>query len=263
MKNGNKKGFEQCYNGQAAVDQASRLIVGNILSNRPNGKLDAIPVIDAIPQELGKPAAAALDNGYMSPTNIDELEERGITPYIATGRDSHHFDLDSLLTSELEPPLDNANHIVKMIYALNTEAGKAIYKLRKSTVEPVFGIIKEVMGFRQFSLRGLAAAAGEWNLVCLAYNLKRLHVMGALASFCAPTIGSRSTSSGAYGFITHHYVNTKLDDIHFLHFDVLFSCSMHAALSLRQADRDFCFFMVFVAWVAGRSMLLGDLAVPS
>ena len=64
---------------------------------------------------------------------------------------------------------------VKMLYKLRTEAGKAIYKLRKSTVEPVFGIIKEVMGFRQFSLRGLAAAAGEWNLVCLAYNLKRLH----------------------------------------------------------------------------------------
>jgi len=181
MKNGNKKGFEQCYNGQAAVDQASRLIVGNILSNHPNDKLEAIPVVDAIPQELGKPDAAALDNGYMSPTNIDELEERGITPYIATGRDSHHFDLDSLFDDGLEPPPDHANHIVKMIFALNTEAGKTIYKLRKSTVEPVFGIIKEVMGFRQFSLRSLAAAAGEWNLVCLAYNLKRLHVLGPLA----------------------------------------------------------------------------------
>ncbi|MBV7337848.1 transposase [Chloroflexi bacterium TSY] len=182
MQNGNKKGFEQCYNGQAAVDQESRLIVGNILSNHPNDKLEAIPVVDAIPQELGRPDAAALDNGYMSPTNIDGLEERGITPYIAAERDSHHFDLDSLMgDDELEPPPDNANHIVKMIYSLNTEAGKAVYKLRKSTVEPVFGIIKEVMGFRQFSLRGLAAAAGEWNLVCLAYNLKRLHVLGPLA----------------------------------------------------------------------------------
>lgn len=180
MKNGNKKGFEQCYNGQAAVDQASRLIVGNILSNRPNDKLEALPVVDAIPQELGRPDAAALDNGYMSATNINGLEEMGITPYIATGRDSHHFELDSLFMDEVEPPPEDANHIVQMIYALNTEVGKAIYKLRKSTVEPVFGIIKEVMGFRQFSLRGLAAAAGEWNLVCLAYNLKRLHVLGPL-----------------------------------------------------------------------------------
>lgn len=180
MKNGNKKGFEQCFNGQAAVEHKSRLIVGNALSNHPNDKQEAIPVLDAIPAALGKPDAAALDNGYMSPTNIAEFEKRGITPYIATGRDSHHVDLDCLLADELAPPPDNASHMVKMLYALKTEAGKAIYKLRKSTVEPVFGIIKEVMGFRQFSLRGLAAASGEWNLVCLAYNLKRLHLLGPL-----------------------------------------------------------------------------------
>jgi len=180
MKNGNKKSFEQCYNGQAAVEHESRLIVGNLLSNHPNDKQEAIPVVDAIPEALGKADAAALDNGYMSPTNITELEERGITPYIAAGRASHHMDLDSLFADNPEPPPDNASHIVKMIYALKTEAGKAIYKLRKSTVEPVFGIIKEIMGFRQFSLRGLAAAAGEWNLVCLAYNLKRLHALGPL-----------------------------------------------------------------------------------
>jgi transposase len=180
MKNGNKKGFEQCFNGQAAVEHESRLVVGNALSNHPNDKQEAIPALDAIPAALGTPDAAALDNGYMSPTNIAEFEKRGITPYIATGRDSHHFDLDCLLADELDPPPDNASHMVKMLYALKTEAGKAIYKLRKSTVEPVFGIIKEVMGFRQFSLRGLAAASGEWNLVCLAYNLKRLHVLGPL-----------------------------------------------------------------------------------
>lgn len=180
MKNGNKKGFEQSYNGQAAVEHESRLIVGNTLSNHPNDKLEAIPAVDAIPIELGVPNAAALDNGYMSPTNIAGLEKRGITPYIATGRDSHYFDLDSLFADEPEPPPDNANHIIKMIYSLKTAAGKAIYKLRKSTVEPVFGIIKEIMGFRQFSLRGLAAAAGEWNLVCFAYNLKRLHILGPL-----------------------------------------------------------------------------------
>jgi transposase len=181
MKNGNKKGFEQCFNGQAGVEHESRLIVSNTLTNHPNDKQEAIPVIDAIPHALGVPDAAALDNGYMSLANITGLEERGITPYIATGRDSHHVDLDSLLADIPEPPHDNANPIAKMVYTLKTAAGKAIYKLRKSTVEPVFGIIKEVMGFRQFSLRTLAAAAGEWNLVCLAYNLKRLHVLGPLA----------------------------------------------------------------------------------
>ena len=177
MKNGNNKGFEQSYNGQAAVEHESRFIVGNTLSNHPNDKQEALPVVDAIPSILGTPDAAALDNGYMSQTNIEGLEDRGITPYIATGRDSHHLDLHSLLAEEPEPPPENADHIVKMAHTLQTTTGKAIYKLRKSTVEPVFGIIKEVMGFRQFSLRGLTAAAGEWNLVCLAYNLKRLHIL--------------------------------------------------------------------------------------
>lgn len=177
MKNGNKKGFEQCYNGQAAVEHKSRFIVGNMLSNHPNDKQEAIPVVDAIPTELGRPGTASLDNGYMSQSNITELEERGITPYIATGKDSHHVDLESLLADEPDPPPENSSHIVRMMYTLKTQTGQAIYKLRKSTVEPVFGIIKEIMGFRQFSLRGLSAAAGEWNLVCLAYNLKRLHIL--------------------------------------------------------------------------------------
>ena len=131
MKNGNKKGFEQCYNGQAAVEHESRLIVSNTLSNHPNDKQEAIPVVDAIPDALGTPDAAALDNGYMSPTNIAALEARGITPYIATGRDCHHLDLDMRLADEPEPPPDKANHILKMAYTLQTDVGKAIYKLRK------------------------------------------------------------------------------------------------------------------------------------
>jgi hypothetical protein len=74
-------------------------------------------------------------------------------------------------------PPDEASPKVKMAYQLQTEIGKAIYRLRKCTVEPVIGIIKEILGFRQFSLRGLAATAGEWGLVCLAFNLKRLHTL--------------------------------------------------------------------------------------
>ena len=177
MKNGNNKGYEQSYNTQAAVEHESRLIVGNTLSNHPNDKREGPTTAQAIPSELGKPDAAAMDNGYFGPQTIQDFDAMGIEAYIATGRDSHHQDLLTLLAGEPEPPPDDADHKTKMLYKLRTQAGKAIYKLRKSTVEPVFGNIKEVMGFRQFSLRGLTAAAGEWNLVCLAYNLKRLHVM--------------------------------------------------------------------------------------
>lgn len=178
MKNGNNAAFEQAYNVQAAVEHESRLIVGQALSNHPNDKGEAVPTAQSIPAELGRPQAAALDNGYFGPAAIEGLAALGIEAYIALGRDKHGVNLRTWLhRQDPEPPPDDADDKVKMAYKLLTQAGQAIYRLRKSTVEPVFGIIKEVMGFRQFSLRGLAAAAGEWTLVCLAYNLKRLHVL--------------------------------------------------------------------------------------
>lgn len=182
MKNSTDKGFDQHYNVQVAVDQDSRLIAGNTVSNHVNDQGEAIPTVDAIPAELGKPEAAALDNGYWNPTNVEELKARDIEPYIATGRDSHHLSWQERFAQEPEPPPQDASLIVKMAYKLKTEIGKQIYGLRKSTVEPVIGIIKETLGFRQFSLRGMLAVAGEWCLVCLAYNLKRLHVLRSTAS---------------------------------------------------------------------------------
>jgi len=175
MKNSANGGFDQHYNVQAAVDQESMFIVGNTLSNHPVDTYEAIPTIDAIPSEIGQPKAAALDNSYFAPKNIRELEARTIDPFIATGREPHNKSWRERFAQTPEPPPDDASPIVKMAYKLQTEIGKAIYGLRKSTVEPVIGIIKEVLGFRQFSLRGLGAAAGEWCLVCLAWNLKRLH----------------------------------------------------------------------------------------
>ncbi len=177
MKNSNNKGFDQHYNVQVAVEQECRLIVGNTLSNHASDREEAIPTVDAIPAQIGKPQAAALDNGYWSPTNVEELLERSIAPYIATGRDSHHQSWRERFAQQPEPPAEDASPIVQMAYKLRTDIGKRIYGLRKSTVEPVIGIIKETLGFRQFSLRGLLAAAGEWGLVCLAYNLKRIHIM--------------------------------------------------------------------------------------
>jgi transposase len=177
MKNSTDKGFDQHYNVQVAVEQDSFLIVAHSLSNHPTDRNEALPTLDAIAPAVGTPEAAALDTGYFSATNITEMEQRGIEPYIATGRDTHHKSWRSRFAASPAPPPEDASPLVKMAYKLKTEIGQAIYKLRKSTVEPVIGIIKEIMGFRQFSLRGLAAAAGEWCLVCLAFNLKRLHVL--------------------------------------------------------------------------------------
>jgi transposase len=177
MKNSNNKGFDQHYNVQLAVEQESFLIVANSLSNHPNDYAEMEPTLDAIPAELGTPGAAALDNGYFSQANVTNCEERGIEPYIATGREAHHKSWKDYFAERSDPPAEDASLTVKMAHKLQTEIGQAIYRLRKCTVEPVIGIIKEVLGFRQFSLRGLKAAAGEWCLVCLAFNLKRLHVL--------------------------------------------------------------------------------------
>jgi transposase len=177
MKCSSSAGFEQAYNAQVAVDQDSLLIVAWSLSNHPNDKAEAEPTLAALPAALGTPAAAALDNGFWSEPNLAALAKRQIEPYIATGREPHHQSWQERFVAEPEPPAADASAQVKMAYKLRTEIGQAIYRLRKCTVEPVIGIIKAVLGFRQFSLRGLEAADGEWALVCLAFNLKRMHAL--------------------------------------------------------------------------------------
>lgn len=175
MKNSTNQGFDQDYHAQVAVDQASFLIVGQSLSNHPNDQAEAQPTLESISPQLGQPEAAALDNGFFSATNIELFQSRGIDPYIATGRDAHHQSWQARFADQPAPPPQDASPQVQMAYKLKTALGKAIYAARKCTVEPVIGIIKAVLGFRQFSLRGAEAVAGEWCLVCLAFNLKRLH----------------------------------------------------------------------------------------
>jgi transposase len=177
MKNASNSGFDQHYNVQVVVDHDSRLIVGNWLCDQPNDKQAALPTIDTVPPALGQSRKANLDTGYFSEDNIAGLEARGIDPYIATGRCPHHQGWRAFFLDKPDPLPDDASVMEQMAYKLRRAIGKAIYRLRKSTVEPVIGIIKEVLGFRQFSLRGLLTAAGEWTLVCLAYNLKRLHTL--------------------------------------------------------------------------------------
>lgn len=177
MKNSTDDGMDQHYNAQVAVEQASRLIVAHWLSNHANHQRELEPTLNALSPALGQAEAAAADAGYFSADNIAACLERGLEPYIATGREPHHLSWQTFFAQEPAPPPDDASPKVKMAYKLQTHIGQAIYRLRKSTVEPVIGIIKEVLGFRQFSLRGLEATAGEWGLVCLAFNLKRLHVL--------------------------------------------------------------------------------------
>jgi Transposase DDE domain len=154
-------------------------IVAPTVSNHPIDVHQVEPTVDAISPQLGRPDAAALDHGSWSPSNVQALEARGIEPYIATGREPHHPSWQSWLAQPPAPPPADASAQLKMTYKLQTEIGKAIYGLRKVTVEPVIGVIKEVLGFRQFSLRGLGAVTGEWWLVCLAFNLKRWHTLQA------------------------------------------------------------------------------------
>lgn len=177
MKCSNNGGFEQAYNGQVAVDQTALLIVAHALSNHPNDKAEAEPTLSALPSVLGTPAAVAMDNGYFSASNIAVCEALGIEPYIATGREPHHQSWQERFAAEPEPPPAEASPTVQMAYKLQTAIGKAIYRLRKATVEPVIGIIKAVLGFRQFLLRGLETVSAEWGLVCLAFNLKRMHTL--------------------------------------------------------------------------------------
>jgi hypothetical protein len=177
MKSSTHAGFEQDYNAQVAVDQGSLLIVGCALSNHPNDSQEAEPTLASIPSEIGLPEAAALDAGYFGPATLAACAKRGIEPYIATGRDPHHPSWQQRFAPLPDPPSEDASPQVKMAYKLKTALGKAIYGARKCSVEPVIGIIKEVLGFRQFSLRGTAAAAGEWCLICLAFNLKRFHTL--------------------------------------------------------------------------------------
>ena len=175
MKNSTDKGVDQHYNAQIAVTQDSLLIVAHSLSNHPNDQHEMEPTLDALSSEVGHVEAAALDNGYFSATNIAACLDREIEPYIATGREPHHQSWQTFFAQQAALPPEDASPKVHMAYKLQTEIGQAIYRLRKCTVEPVIGIIKEILGFRQFSLRGLDAVCGEWGLVCLAFDLKRWH----------------------------------------------------------------------------------------
>jgi len=172
-------GFDQCYNAQAMVDTETMLVVVPEITPAANDKQQVEPMIDklrALPAGLNAPATLLADTGYYSEHNVGVCLEAGIEPLIAVGREGHHPHWQERF-SEPEPLAEDAGAVDTMKHTLKTRAGKKRYALRKQTVEPVFGIIKSVMKFRQFMLRGLVNVGNEWTLVCLAWNLKRLAVL--------------------------------------------------------------------------------------
>lgn len=172
-------GFEQCYNAQAMVDTDTMLVVVPEVTQAANDKQQVEPMLKklrALPAGLNAPATLLADTGYFSADNVDTCRQAGVEPLIATGREGHHPHWKERFT-EPAPLAADASAVDTMKHALKTQAGKKQYALRKQTVEPVFGIIKSVMKFRQFMLRGLVNVGNEWTLVCLAWNLKRMAVL--------------------------------------------------------------------------------------
>ncbi len=172
-------GFEQCYNAQAVVAAGSLLVIAADVTQAPNDKQQLEPMLDkiaALPEELGKPEALLADNGYFSEGNVNACAAAGIDPVIAMGRQAHHPSLDERFATAPPPP-QQPSPLEAMEHRFKTPEGKQLYALRKQIPEPVFGIIKSALGFRQFLLRGLDNVRGEWNLVTMAWNMKRMFVM--------------------------------------------------------------------------------------
>ena len=173
------KGFEQSYNAQAAVDTESMLVVATDIAQVATDKQQVAPMLEVLaglPEALGRVEQLLADNGYFSAANVERCVQAKIEPLLAAGREGHHPHWEDRFT---EPPAlaKPASAVERMKHRLKTRQGRQLYGLRKQTVEPVFGIIKSVMRFRQFLLRGLASVRGEWTLVTMAWNIKRMAIM--------------------------------------------------------------------------------------
>ena len=166
-------GFEPCYNAQAA---AGSLLAADVVQ-APNDKRQLAPMLNklaVLPEDLGQPETLLADTGYFSAANVEACQAAGIAPLIALGREDHHPSLGERF-AEAPPAPDDPTPVEA--HQLKTLEGKKLYAQRKHTPEPVFGIIKSVLGFRQFLLRGLDHVRGEWNLVTMAWNLKRMFAL--------------------------------------------------------------------------------------
>ncbi len=175
MKTAN--GYEQSYNAQAAVDAGSQVIVAQAVTNAQNDSDQLVPMVDQVKENLGQlPEQLSADAGYCSEKNLAALEELKVDAYIATGRQRHGTSSPTANEQANRAPRASA-----MREKLRAGGWESPYRLRKHTVEPVFGQIKEARSFRRFLRRGLANVRGEWALLCTVHNLLKL------AAFSTPS----------------------------------------------------------------------------
>lgn len=190
MRKSKREGYTQSYNAQAIVDaEGSQLIVGQRVSTCAADVGETEADLKSIPASLGVPTAALADCGYADKETIERLarERPELDLYVSVHREDAHAErrYDWRPLEKIKAPKTHTDPVLlAMAEKLRTPEGKATYRRRACTVEPVFGIIKAVLGFRQFLLRGLGKVSGEWNLVCLAYNFKRLHTLRRAVAVC-------------------------------------------------------------------------------
>jgi transposase len=173
-------GFDQCYNAQAVVAAGSMLIVAADVTQAANDKEQLLPMMEKLqelPEELGRAKRILADSGYLSQSNVEQCAAAKIEPLIAMGRTRHHVSWKQRFAAAPKSPPDSATPMQKMAHRLKTPRGRKLYALRKQTPEPVFGIIKSVMGYRQCLLRGLESVKGEWSFVTMSWNIKRMFAL--------------------------------------------------------------------------------------
>jgi transposase len=179
MRKSKREGYTQSYNAQAAVDgDGSQLILSDHVSTCASDANELEPAVREVPESVGQASAVLADTGYVNTDAFERLEKDGLELYVSVSRNesqsARRYDYRPKSVTERPPKTVKDPRLSAMQEKLRSEAGRALYALRKQTVEPVFGIIKSVLGFRQFLLRGFEKVSGEWDLVCLAYNVKRL-----------------------------------------------------------------------------------------
>ena len=179
MPDGAHKGsFLQAYNAQIAVDSEAQIIVAAEITQDTNDKQQLAPILGQVEQNTGtKPVAVSADAGYWSPEQVADKRVQSIDLHVAVKRDKHN---DASWESATASPgmTEGPGALEQMKQKLQSEAGRAIYKMRKAIVEPVFGQIKECRRFRRFSFRGIEKVRAEWKLVCLTHNLLKLFRSG-------------------------------------------------------------------------------------
>jgi IS5 family transposase len=164
MKRGSS-GYEQCYNVQIAVDEAERIIVATGVTQSASDVQQLVPLLEQVEATTGvRPDCALADAGYRSEPNLQHLERQQIEGFVALGREND----ESRPESDLEATC-------RMAEKIKAPRGRRQYAKRKYLAEPPFGWIKWVIGFNRFHLRGLMKVSGEWDLACLAANLRRMH----------------------------------------------------------------------------------------